>query len=188
MARDLSTPMISGPGSITSNHVYPAFLVDITFHTQTEHVWTGVGNLVWNGNTYKGVGSLGKVGAISESAELSAQGTSISLSGIDPVLLAESLGDIQLMAPADIWFVLFDQYGNILGTPYLAFGGVVDQPVLDIGTEELRIELKLESRLADLQRASSRRYTSADQMLYYPTDMGLHWVEILNDQALLWAP
>ena len=53
--------------------------------------------------------------------------------------------------------------------------------------ETLEIALKLESRLSNLQRASMRRYTAADQSLYYPTDSGFSWVEQLNDQALRWS-
>lgn len=184
MSRDISSPMLS---SLTSNLIRPGFLVDIGFRSVTEHVWTGSGSIVWNGNTYKGVGSLGKIGAISEGSSVSADGTTISLSGIDPALLSESMTDIQLGAPATVWFALFDQNLNILGTPYPLFVGTVDQPQLDIGLEDLTIALKLENKLVNLQRANMRRYTAADQNLYYPGDTAFNWVEILNDQALLWA-
>ena len=52
----------------------------------------------------------------------------------------------------------------------------------------MTIALKLENRLVNLQRANMRRYTAADQNLYYPGDTAFNWVEILNDQALKWAP
>ncbi len=32
-----------------------------------------------------------------------------------------------------------------------------------------------------------RRYTTSDQMYYYPDDSGFNWVETLNDIALLWG-
>lgn len=190
MSRGLSTPMLSGPGSISSNAIRPAFLVDLQFRTVAEHVWSGAGTITWNGNTYVGVGSVGKIGSVSEGSGdgLNAQGTSVTLSGINPALLAESMTDIQLGAPATIWFALFDGNLNILGSPYPLYVGTVDQPQLAIGTEEMSITLKLENRLINLKRSGMRRYTSADQNLYFPTDCAFTWVEILNDQALKWAP
>lgn len=185
MARDISSPMLA---SLTSNEIRPGFLADLEFHSETAHVWTGAGTLVWNGNNYLGVGSLGKIGAVTEGSTVGAEGTTISLSGIDQVLLAESLNDIQLGAPATIWFVLFDQNLNILGTPYPLYVGTVDQPQIEMGTEEMTISLKLENRMVNLQRANLRRYTSADQQLYFPTDCAFNWVEILGDQALKFSP
>ena len=188
MSRNLSAAMVTGPGSLTSNQIRPAFFVDITFKSLTEHVWNGVGSFVWNGNTYTGVGSLGKIGSVGEGTTVNAEGTSIGLSGIDPVLLSECMTDIQIGAPCTIWLGLLDPYGNVIGTPYPLFVGTVDQPQLELSVEELAITLKLENRLVNLQRATNRRYTAADQNLYYSGDTFFNWVEILNDQALLWAP
>jgi hypothetical protein len=173
--------------SLVSETIRPGFLASIGFHTATEYIWSGLGNLVYAGNTYKGVGSLGKIGSVSESTEVRAIGTTVTLSGIDPALLSECLNDIQLGAPAAIYFALFDAALNILGTPYPLFIGTVDQPVIQIGVKEMSISLKLENKLANLQRANMRRYTAADQRLYYPNDTAFNWVEILNDLALKWS-
>jgi len=137
-------------------------------------------------NTYLGVGDFGKIGRVTEGSDVQAYGTSISLSGIDPLLLSECLDDIQLGAPATIYFALLDNTGNIFGTPYPLFVGTVDQPSIQVGVKSLSISLGLENKLSNLQRPNMRRYTAADQQLYYPGDMGMNWVEILNDQALLW--
>jgi hypothetical protein len=52
----------------------------------------------------------------------------------------------------------------------------------------ISISLALESRMADLQRASLRRYTAADQQGVggYPTDTSLNWIESLNDASIKW--
>jgi hypothetical protein len=185
VTRNVSSPMLS---SLTGSPIRPGFLAALTFRSTTEYVWTGVGNLVYGGNTYRGVGSMGKIGSISESTELRADGAAVTLSGIDPALLAESLTDIQIGAPASIYFALFDNALNIIGTPYPLFVGTVDQPVVQIGIDKLQISLKLENKLANLQRANMRRYTSADQGLYFPADTAFNFVELLNDQALKWTP
>jgi hypothetical protein len=172
--------------SLVSNTIRPGFLAVLTFRTATEYVWSGLGNLVYAGNTYKGVGSLGRIGSISEATEVRAIGTTVTLSAIDPTLLSECLNDIQLGAPAKIYFALFDAALNIIGAPYPLFVGTVDQPVIQIGIDQMAITLKLENKLANLQRANMRRYTAADQRIRHPNDTAFNWVEILNDLALKW--
>lgn len=184
MPRNISAPMLD---SLQSNMIRPGFLASFTFHTGNEYVWTGVGDLVYAGNTYKGIGSLGRIGAIDEGVEVRAIGTTVTLSAIDPVLLNDCLSDIQLGAPAAVYFALFDGALNILGTPYPLFVGTVDQPVIQVGTESMTISLKLENKLANLQRANMRRYTAADQRRYYPNDTAFNQVELLNDMALKWS-
>ncbi len=183
MPREISSPMLA---SLTSIAIRPVFMAAITFKSMVEYVWTGVGNLVYAGNTYKGVGEFGHYGGATEGSDVHAYGTTITLSGIDPTLLNECMTDIQLGAPAVIYFALLDSNGAILGTPYPAFSGVVDRPVITPGLEEISISLSLETKMANMMRANMRRYTAADQNLYYPGDTAFNWVEILNDQALLW--
>lgn len=185
MPRDMSSGMQT---AVVANRIVPALLVILTFKSKTVYVWSGVGNLVYNGNTYLGVGSLGSIDPITESADVHAYGTSVALSGIDPTILGECLTDIQLGAPATIMLALLDSNGNILGTPQTIFAGVVDKPVVAPGTKEVTIKLALETKLTNLSRANQRRYTSADQNLYYPNDAFFSWVEQLNDIALKWTP
>lgn len=184
MSRNISTPMLA---SLQSNLIRPAFLAIITFASQTVYCWTGVGTLTYNGNAYLGVGSFGKIGTVTEGTDVQAYGTSISLSGIDPKMLAECMTDIQIGAPATLYFALLDANGAVYGVPYPLFVGTVDKPLIQAGLPDITISLALENKLLDLQRASMRRYTTADQNLYYPGDTAFHYVEALNDQALRWT-
>jgi hypothetical protein len=179
--------MLSGPGSITDNRIRPALLAEIHFKSQTVYIWSGVGNLVYAGNTYLGVGNLGSISRVSAGVDLAAGGMVVSLSGIDANLLHESLTDIQLGAPATIRFALLDAGGNVLGTPYPLFVGLVDKPTITPGLKAITISLALETRFTNLQRANARRYTAGDQGIYYPDDSAFQWVEQLNDQALKWG-
>lgn len=175
--------MIAG---ITSNAVQPCIMLDLTLTTGVQYVWSGWGTITYNSNTYFGVGSLGSIGDISEGTEVKADGTTITLSGIDPTLLDDCLNDIQLGAPVTIWFALLSG-GALLGTPYPLFVGTVDKPTIPISPDTIAITLSLENRMANLQRPSNRRYTSTDQMYFYPADSGFNWVETLNDIALVWG-
>lgn len=166
--------------------VVPAIMAMLTFKSGTEYVWSGIGPLVYAGNTYKGVGTLGNVGAIVEGMTVQAQGTVVSLSGIDPALYGESMDDIVTGQPAKIWFALLNQ-GAIIGAPYLAFSGLIDKPTVGEGGDSITISIALENRLTNLQRANARRYTSADQRIKFPTDTGLAWVEALCNCSNQWG-
>lgn len=184
MSRDLSDDMSA---AIASNAITPAILLQIAFRSQTVYCWTGCGILSYGGNSYQGIGDLGKVEGISEGSAVSADGCTISLSGIDQVILGECLTDIQLGAPVTLSLALLDSNGNVINTPYAMFVGTVDQPVITPGLDTITISLKLENKLVNLQRSNQRRYTAADQNLYYPGDTFFNWVEQLNDQALKWT-
>src|SRR5690348_11905300 len=112
MSRNLTSPLIA---DLTSENLYPAFLADITFTSGVSYVWSGVGSLVWNGHTYIGVGSLGQVGDVNENTEVRADGTSLTLSGIDSTLLNDCLNDIQIGAPVTVWLASLTSVGAING-------------------------------------------------------------------------
>ncbi len=69
MPRNLSAAVIA---QLTSGHCQPCFLVSLQFVTTTEYVWTGIGNVTWNGQTWQGLGNFGSVSAITETAEVNA--------------------------------------------------------------------------------------------------------------------
>lgn len=173
--------------SLTDGLIRPVILCLLTFRSGTEYVWSGVGPLVHDAQTYKGMGSLGSLGSINEGVEVKADGTSVTLSGIDSALLNDSLTDIKAGAPAKIWYGHVGPSLALLGAPYLIFSGVVDKPTISPGVETCSITLSLEASMIDLGRATERRYTAADQQLYYPTDSGFNRVEALNDISVVWG-
>jgi hypothetical protein len=188
LARDLDSSLATG---LAAGVIAPVFMAMLVFRSGTRYVWSGVGELVVDSQTYVGVGSLASIGAIAEGISVQADGTTVTLSGLEamvgesPDFLSECLDDIRSQAPAKLWFGLLN--GTDLVARYLIFSGVVDKPTVNVDTGAISITLALESKLLDLGRASARRYTSADQNLDYPDDSGFDWVEILNDISLQWG-
>ena len=84
---------------IDDSSIAPVYLAEITFKSGVERVWSGVGPLVWNGNTFSGVGELGSVGPIGEGSSVKADGTTITLSGIGDSQLDIPPGRTGLPAP-----------------------------------------------------------------------------------------
>lgn len=180
--RNLSTAMSA---AITARLVQPAILAQLTFKSGTVYVWIGRGDLVWNGNTFKGVGNLGGIGTITETTTVQAAGTSVSLSGVDPTLYADCVSDIVTGKPAKIWLACLN--GNTVIDALLMFSGLIDIPTVTEGPDDIAISLALENRLTNLQRASRKLYTSSEQRRKYPNDSGFDYVEVLQDTANLWG-
>jgi len=172
--------------AVDAGVIIPAVLAELTFASGVQRVWTGVGTLSWNGYSWLGLSRLAGMGAITEGVTVNAEGTTVSLSGIDPTLYAESLTDIQIGAPATLWLALLHE-GVFVGTPAKLFAGAMDQPSCSAGTDKITISIALETKMTNLKRASCSRYTAADQQVRHPADKGFNWVERLNDIALKWG-
>lgn len=182
MSRALTSDLAA---ALASGTILPFFLATLQFRTSVQRIWTGYGNLTIDGQTFSGIGTVGEIGAITEGTTLEAHGTYVKLSGIDPVLLGDSMTDIQAGLQALLFLGCMDEAGNVIGTPYMVFSGIVDQPSVDFGDETISITINLESKVVDFQRASQRKYTSADQRaMTNAHDSFFDYVEQMNDVAL----
>jgi hypothetical protein len=172
--------------ALAQQNVSWAVLCMLTFRSQTVWLWSGEGPLTVAGQVYQGTGSLGAIGEIAEGSDGKAEGTTVTLSGIDPVLLAESMAEIQIGAPATVWLALLTPQMTVIGAPYPWYLGYVDQPKIGVSGEALGITLALENLLSGHDRANNLKYTSADQRgpAGYPDDTGFDHVEQMNDIAL----
>jgi len=72
--------------------------------------------------------------------------------------------------------------------PYLEiFRGRMDQLLIDEGAGASTVQVRLESKLKDLERPGVGRYTNAFQSRRFSGDKGLRFVESLQDQQLVWG-
>lgn len=160
------------------------------FNGGTINLWTGVGDIVWNGKTWNGAGNLAGASQIEESGEIKAIGVSVSLSGIPEELLSLCLQSIRGGDQVDLWLLARDLSTNaIIGDPDddLIFSGRADVPAINEDPAAPGISLALENRLIDLERARERRYTPEDQHIDYPGDKGFDYVASLQSQDIVWG-
>jgi hypothetical protein len=76
-----------------SNKIKTAILIEATFSSGSVNLWTGYGNLTYEGKTYLGAGNLLDISSVQETLETRANGFSVSLNGLDPSLLAIALAE-----------------------------------------------------------------------------------------------
>lgn len=161
--------------AIAATVVRPVLLFQGEFADQTIYAWTGVGDLSWNGQTWKGTGEFLQAGDIEEGVELQASSVSVTLTGIQSALLSEVLQEAQSNADGRIYLGLLDDTGVLIGDPYQIYRGRLDVPSVADGGQTGTIKITYQSFLVDLFRKRSLRYTDAKQKTLFPDDKGLEY-------------
>ena len=205
MSRDLSVNTIE---NISENVVYPFFATELRFDGNIVRMWTGQGTLVLaDGTEWVGLGQLLNISAIEETSEMSVKGASISLSGIPSNLLSLALSEPYQGRIAKIYFGTFQQ-GSLLQetSDYILlqdgsrinleststgfnelFSGYMDQMNIEESGDTATIEMMVENKLIDLERARVARFTSGYQKSVYPGDLGMDFIEDLQDKKISWG-
>jgi hypothetical protein len=165
----------------------PALLVSMQFASETGYAWSGYGDLVWSGMTFKGLGEFGQISAIEETNEVENKGITLALSGIAPRLMPQVLKETRILGAVTVWLACFDSTGAIIADPVIAFQGFMDSPAMVDGGKDCTASLAAEDDLADLNRPCYRRYTNEDQQIDHPGDTGMQYVAGLQEQITFWG-
>lgn len=185
MPRSISPAFLA---ALTGQSLYPAIMVMITLATGPIYMWTGYNPITWNGVTWTGVGSMLEVSTIEDGANIEARGVSVSLSGIDPLLLPQALNEFQIGLPAIIYFAAANgEGGALIDSPVIAWSGRTDQPTISVDQSTATIALALESVLMDMNTPVPYRYTHVDQTRFFPGDMGMLWVNSIQSVPIYWG-
>lgn len=207
MSREIGTGIAT---ALEATEVQPFFGVQLYLDSGNLFFWTGLGDLTVGGITYVGTGQFLKISEMEETAEIAARGATLTLSGIPSELISLALSEpyqgriCKIMFGAidanriyllqeDGSYVLREDGGRIditTGevTPVVElFTGYIDQMNIDEGPETATIAISIESRLIDLERARTLRFTDQSQKSRFPNDRGLEFVEDLQDKQFNWG-
>ena len=180
MSRDLTPATVT---AIEQPEVYPFFAVELQFDAETIRLWTGQGTLILGDATeWIGLGQLLSLSSIEETSEMSVKGATITLSGIPSELLSLALSSPYQGRVCKIYFGINgeDVFNEL-------FSGYMDQMNIEESGDTSTIELAVENKLIDLERAKVARFTSGYQKSIYPNDKGLDFIEDLQDKKISWG-
>jgi len=187
MSRDLTSATIT---NISEATVYPFFAIELNFDSEILRLWTGQGTLTLPDTTqWIGTGTLLDISAIEETAEMAVRGATLTLSGIPSEILSLALSEPYQGRVCNIYFGTFTG-GDLTTAPSnfdQIFSGYMDQMNIQDGAETATIEMKVENKLVDLERARVARFTSGYQKSIYPSDKGFDFVESLQDREIFWG-
>jgi hypothetical protein len=183
MARNLTSGMAT---EVAAAQLRPTIFYEGEFAGGFLRLWSGLGPIDWNGQTWTGAGNLMAVSPIVETADVRAAPMTCSLSGASPAILSLVLGQARQGKPGKVWFGGMDAAGAIIADPYLAFVGRLDVPQIEDTGETGTVTISYENRLIALERPRTRRWTHEDQQIDYPGDMALEYAASLQNQVLVW--
>lgn len=179
MARDLTPAM---DAELVKAVKRPFLLSKIQTSEGPLLAWTGYGNLTFNSEVYLGVGRYGGVGTVEESSNLQPNGVAFSLSGIPSSYIAITVGKIKQGMDAFAWLGFWDSSLNQpVDSPYQIFRGLTDIPIINEDSNTSKITIECVNRLARLKIAKIFSYTTEDQKLIDPTDLGFFQVAALQE-------
>lgn len=184
MARPFTSDMSA---AVAATVVRIGLLAVFEFDSGTVYAWTGIGDLVWNGNTYKGVGTLVGIGTMAEVSDGSASGMKFTLSGVALDQLALALTESYQGRPAQMYLALFDSSWALIASPYQFFAGSMDVMTIQDGVKNATITLTVENGLIELDRPRERRFTDQDQQLDFPGDLFFQFVNSIQIMQLYWG-
>lgn len=181
--RDLTSGMVT---EVTAERLDPILLAHFAFDSGDVRMWTGVGTLTWDSETWLGGGDLIGVDPAEETADLAAAGASFTLSGVPSSLIATALAEDYQERPATMWLACLDGTGAVVADPYALLAARMDVMVIDEGPDTSAITIRVENRLIDLEVARERHYTSADQQEAFAGDTLFDMVPALQDAEIIW--
>ncbi len=183
MARSLTAGMIT---EVTAPNNRPFVLVKFAFDSADLNLWNGVGDLVFDGDTYIGAGNLLDISEIVETEDIIANSVRFTLSAIPADIISTALLENYQGRPVSMWMGMFDASKAIVADPVLIFAGSMDVMELLEGGTTSTATIIAESQLRALTRASSRKWTDEDQKVNFPTDDGFREIPLIQETSTLW--
>lgn len=188
MARDIHANTLT---ELSGKVIRPILLLKLLFDTADGgdvKYWNGIGDFIYDGDTYTGAGGMARITSIKEDSALRASGTKFELDGIPSANIAVAFNVDYQERKAKLWLALVDSTLTIVGDAVLIFSGRMDQMDIEENGETSSIAVSVENRLIDLERPKIRYYVDEDQKREYPSDKGLNQVAPLNSGVeLLWG-
>lgn len=164
------------------------YAAELMFASGPARLHTATGPLIIDGQTYHGVGSFGSISTTREQLDSgSPMSVTIELSGLDTGLVADTLQDRCRGRPGKLMLVAIDEDGSYAAD--ILFSGRMDAAVMDYaGTEgDNTISVTITDRMADWQRAGTRRWTDENHRSRHDDDRFFYAVAQLAEWPIYWG-
>lgn len=183
MTRTVPAALLS---ALSGDEIEVFYAVDLAFDSGNMRLWTGYGDKTINSQTYTSTGNLLTIDGLEEASDLSARGTTLTLSGLDSTIVTYALTE-------EYQGRLVTIYWGVGSETVEVFSGYMDKMTIQDAGDNATISLSVESRLITLERANVRRYTS-ESHAGVRTAKGLtgadtffDWVTKLQDKQIVWG-
>lgn len=184
MSRSLTSAMLT---AIADGVVRPHKLVVADFASGVTRFTTAPYDVIWDGDTYTGLGHLLSVDTIEEREQLSTYGARLSLSAVPTDIVATAMTEHYQGRALAIYQALFDEDHQIIEDPMLPWSGFMDTMSIELGASAATVTLTGVHRLHDMDRARGGRYNDGDQQARFAGDRYFEFLEEMQNTNLHWG-
>ncbi len=183
MGRDINAELLS---CLSDPEVTPYFLVEFYFDSGDLFLWTGTHEITIDSRTYTGAGPFLQISSLEETAAIQAAGISIALDGLDSSVVALALSEDWQARKCTLRFGAIKSDG-LPTDPIISWEGSTDQMNIDGSENGIAITMAIESKLIDLKRSTTRRYTAESHKAYWPNDKAFDFVNDLQSRNIMFG-
>lgn len=180
----INTHLVNRLGA-NEQEIFVALKAD--FDTETIRLWNGTEDLVIDSATYLGAGSLLSIGAAEESSDLSSQGMTITVSGMNKDVLDLALTENYQNRFVSVFLGYLMGGSNEVAGTFTLFKGRMTALTVNDTPQGATVSIDAENRLVDLERPSNFRYTKESQNFLHSGDRFFNNVASLQDKEIIWG-
>jgi len=184
MARSLPSALSA---EINATELKPFYAVEFLFDSGDVRFWTGLGEITANGEVWTGAGSVLSISDSAEGIDLSANGLTVLLSGLDSSIVAVALTENYRGRTCKVYMGALNATNQPVSDLYQVFAGRMDTMNIQEDGTTASISITIENVLIDLERARTRKLTDEEQRKRYPGDNSLSNVAGLQDRQISWG-
>lgn len=164
--------------------VRPVVLVEIITPSLDIRMCSLMQDIDFNGNTYT-YGSLGNIGTINESDDITESSCTLTFGAIDSATVAAIAASDFINSPVSIRIMFCDEEWQPVGDGVIYFEGSAASQNIALG-ETAEITVNCKSKIASLNRPRSIRYSDQEQQAKYPGDLGMQYATTVSNANVRW--
>lgn len=172
-------------GDIQGRSTHPVILGKFLFDTPV-YVHTGLGTIIFEGDSYLGIGVQGGISGLVETFSLVPAPVEVSLSGIYPQFFNEVLNSGNYHDRIILYYAHRNDNGTLRGTPWIMYRGRLKKNRLRKGDENVAV-FTIQHVLSVLNKRRNAKYTDEEQQRRYPGDNAFARVQQMETVQLLWG-
>lgn len=184
MSRTLTTAAAT---AVAAEVVPRALAVELAFTSGVLRLASTTTDLVIDGDSFLGVGVLGSISQVEETADLASATLALTLSGIPPDTIAIALGEAYQNRAGTVYEVPLDADTlQPIADPIVLFRGRMDVMTVQRGETSASIEVRLTNRLVDWERPRRILFSDEEQRRSHTGDTSFEYAAAMAERDVVW--
>ena len=152
------------------------------------NVWTGIGDITWDGVTYTGLSVFAGFSGVAKDNRVTIKDVNLSVILTDDDNITREFVDTNLKGRiAKLWLVALSDDKRILKSPYQIAEIALDYQTVTFDSETVMITINGQQGFYVLEKETNISWSSEEQKNLYPDDTGFDLVSDLANKEVKWT-